>query len=57
MKGSGGTAGYQIVSDAARDLENSLKGSPHAEVVRNKVAKLRKLRRQLVVDLVPTHAH
>ncbi len=55
LKGSGGTAGYQIVSDAARDLENSLKGSPNADAVRPKVAQLRKLRRHLVVDLVPIH--
>ncbi|QDV77574.1 Sensory/regulatory protein RpfC [Planctomycetes bacterium K2D] len=56
LKGSGGTAGYQAVTDAARDLESSLKGAPDAETVQAKVDHLRKLRRRLVVALEPAHA-
>jgi len=56
LKGSGGTAGYHAVTDAARDLENALKGTPNAETVQAKVDQLRKLRRRLVVALEPAHA-
>jgi signal transduction histidine kinase/ActR/RegA family two-component response regulator/HPt (histidine-containing phosphotransfer) domain-containing protein/HAMP domain-containing protein len=56
LKGSGGTAGYQVITDAARDLENTLKGSPNSEAVQAKVDQLRKLRRRLVVALEPANA-
>ncbi|TWT96069.1 Sensory/regulatory protein RpfC [Botrimarina colliarenosi] len=51
FKGSGGTAGYTAVSNAARDLEDSLKGSPTIALVRVKIDALRQLRRRLVVKL------
>lgn len=56
LKGSGGTAGFEVLSSSARELESLLEESPDAERVRRSLQELNDLQNRLVVSPEPTHA-